>query len=379
MTRRRTVLMAAVATAGLPALTACAANTTESAASDGGGAESDGGSGAGTRTITDHAGVEVVLPARITRVAVDEIPIASTYLAYFQGSAPHLIGMSGSVVNALRGTVAAQMAPDILSVDTSYFDDGELNVETLLTLEPDVVLFNASNDEHRKMFAAAGIPAVGFATDGDPTTVYTDWLRLLEQVFGEPGKMDDTIAYGEKIVADAKARNAQAQDAGDTDVLIVFMYSSGTFRVAGEAEFFGSFWLQAAGARNAAVGTTTGLAPVTAEQILAWEPDTVLIGGAGQAQLTPDQVLDGGIDGADLTALTAVRDRRVYSNGLGMWSWFTPNPDAPLIATWIGQAVHPDLADAAGLRDLTVEYYSTVYGFDLTEEQVSQIYAASFA
>lgn len=287
--------------------------------------------------------------------------------------------MSASVVRALQDTVAARMAPQILEVQTAYADKGELNVESLLDLAPDVVLFNARNDEHRAQFAAAGIPAVGFSTQGDPATVYADWLRLLEQVFDEPGKMDETIAYGQGIIADAQARNRTAADGGDTDVLIVFMYSAGTFRVAGMPEFFGSHWLETANARNAAIGTTQPLAPVTAEQILAWDPDTVLIGGAGQAQLTPEQVIGGSIDGADLTSLEAVGQKRVYSNELGMWSWFTPNPDAPLVAAWIGQAVHPDLADPAALRTLTTEYYRKVYGYELSEDEVSQIYAASFA
>ena len=77
-------LTAILATATL-ALTACAGGSGSAAQS---GATAQDASASSTRTITDHAGNEVTLPATITRVAIDQIPIESTYLAYFDGKAP---------------------------------------------------------------------------------------------------------------------------------------------------------------------------------------------------------------------------------------------------------------------------------------------------
>ncbi len=369
----RPALLVAALSAAL-ALSACAPNTVEQP-----GTTTAPETAAGPRTVVDHGGNEVILPAEITRVAVDEIPIASTYLAYFHGEAPHLVGMSQGVVSALENTVAAAIAPEILDVDTSYYSNGDLSTETLLTLEPDVVLYNANNAEHREMFEAAGIPAVGFKTSGDPAEVYTEWLRLLEDVFGEPGKMDEVIAYGAEITAAARARNAAIPADERKNVLIVFRYSPGTLMVAGGAPFFGSFWLETANADNAAAETTQGLAPVTAEQVLAWNPDTVLVGGAGQAQITPATIIANAAEGLDLGSLEAARTGEVFSTGLGMWSWFTPNPDAPLIATWIGEAIYPQLQDREALAALTREYYEKLYGYALSDAEIDALYADSFA
>lgn len=371
--KRFSALVAATATAML-LLAGCSANTTEQSAS-----QSPTADEPTTRVITDHTGEEITIPAEITRVAVDQIPIASTYLAYFGGESTNLVGMSGSVVGALEGTVAEHIAPEILDIDTSYYDNGELNVESLLTLKPDVVLYNASNTAHGELFRAAGIPAVGFVTSGDPATVYADWLRLLEQVFGEPGKMDDVIEYGEELVADARERNATVAEADRKNTLIIFSYSSGTLTVAGEPEFFGSHWLATANANNAAVGTAQPLAQVTAEQVLAWDPDTVLISGVGQSQITPQQVLENTVEGLDLSSLPAVQRGDVFSTGLGMYTWFTPNPDAPLVANWIGAAIYPELYADGELEEMTKEYYESVYNYTLTDEQVEQIFTNSFS
>lgn len=373
--KKRPLALLASAIAAALLLGGCTANTTAPSAAPSAGDTAT----AATRVIVDHTGKEVTIPATIKRVAVDEIPIASTYLAYFKGSAPHLVGMSGAVVSALKGTVAADIAPELLKVDTSYYTDGDLNVESLLQLAPDVVFYNARNTDHAARFAAAGIPHVGFATTGDPATVYADWLRLLEQVFNEPGKMDDLISHGADLVAKARKTNATLPAADRKSVMIVFRYSPGTLTVAGEPEFFGSFWLATANAKNAAVGTTQPLAPVNAEQVITWNPDTILIGGAGQAQLTPKQLLDNSAEGIDLSSLTAVRKGNVYSTGLGMWSWFTPNPDAPVIANWIGAAIYPDLYKPNEIRKMTRDYYALAYGYKLSDKQLDAIFTRSFA
>ena len=67
---RKHFLLASLTAATSTALAACSS-------SDGSGGTGDGG----TRTITDHGDKQVTLPATVTRVAIDQIPIESTYIA----------------------------------------------------------------------------------------------------------------------------------------------------------------------------------------------------------------------------------------------------------------------------------------------------------
>ena len=78
MKTRLATLTAILATATL-ALTACAGGS--GSATGQSEATTQEASAASTRTITDHAGNEVTLPEKVTRVAIDQIPIESTYLA----------------------------------------------------------------------------------------------------------------------------------------------------------------------------------------------------------------------------------------------------------------------------------------------------------
>ncbi|EJF38622.1 ABC transporter substrate-binding protein [Actinomyces massiliensis] len=352
-----------------------AATGTALAACSGSNGSGSGGSGdGGTRTITDHGDKQVTLPATVTRVAIDQIPIESTYIAYFDGSAPNLVGMSAARVAALKDTIAAEIAPEILEVDTSYYDNGELNVESLLALNVDVVLYNASNDKHGQLFEQAGIPAVGFTTEGDPTSTYADWMHLLEDVFDEPGKMTDKIALGTGYVEDAQARAAQIAEADKLSTFVLMGVKDGMITVAAGTEgWFTDSWAKRMNYTDSAKDLTGSAAPTELETVLGWDPDCILVTGKGMSDLTAKDILAGSAGGVDFTQLKAYENKAVYSTGLGMWNWFTPNPDAPLAAYWVGSSLYPDKFTDIDLPALTKDYYKQMYAFDLTDDQVTTI------
>ena len=135
-----------MATATL-ALTACAGGSGSAAQS--GATAQDASASSRARSPTTRAAGH---PARHNhRVAIDQIPIESTYLAYFDGRLP------GGHERPRQGDEPddREMAPEMMQVDTSYYDKGELNAEALLVLNVDVVFYNAFNKEHAEMFRKA--------------------------------------------------------------------------------------------------------------------------------------------------------------------------------------------------------------------------------
>ena len=371
MKTRLATLTAILATATL-ALTACSggsgATTSQSDHS------TQEASAASTRTITDHAGNEVTLPEKVTRVAIDQIPIESTYLAYFDGKAPYLVGMSAARVKAMSQTIAAQMAPEMMQVDTSYYDKGELNAEALLNLNVDVVFYNAFNKEHGEMFRKAGIPAVGFTTLGNPSETYAEWIELLEDVFNEDGHMADKIALGKDLVADARARTAKVPADQKVSTMVLMGAADGQLAVAGGKDgWFTNEWADSLNYTNVTRDTDTSHTPVTFEQVLTWDPQVLLVTGKGMSNMTANTVLTNSVEGVDLSTLSSVKSGRVYSTGLGMWNWFTPNPDSPIVANWIGASLYPEQFSDVDLVSMTKDYYQKMYNFTLTDEQAQRI------
>ena len=327
-----------------------------------------------TRTITDHAGNEVVLPEKITRVAIDQIPIESTYLAYFDGKAPYLGGHERRPRHGHE--------PDDRRRDGTRDDAGghqllrQGRTQRRSPAEPDVdvVFYNAFNKEHGEMFRKAGIPAVGFTTMGNPSETYTEWMELLEDVFNEDGHMADKIALGKDLVADARARTAKVPEDQRVSTMVLMGAADGQLAVAGGKDgWFTNEWADSLNYTNVSRDTDTSHTPVTFEQVLTWDPQVLLVTGKGMSNMTANSVLTNSVQGVDFSTLSAVKSGRVYSTGLGMWNWFTPNPDAPIVTNWLGASLYPEQFSDVDLVAMTKDYYQKMYNFTLTDEQARRI------
>ena len=211
--------MAAVSAAGV--LAACGGSASSSVASSAVSSEATSSAASmdetGTHTVVDHGGNEVEVPNKVTRVVIDQIPILSTYMAYFEGSAPYIVGYCGSFKSVISDTVLKNIAPELLESSDTVYAQSDLNIEEIMKLNPDVILYNAGNSSHAEILKASGIPSIGFATVGasteaDPIERYEEWLKLLEQIFNEPGKTEAFVAAGDEIVADVEARIAEVPE-----------------------------------------------------------------------------------------------------------------------------------------------------------------------
>ena len=124
----------------------------------------------GTHTVIDHGGNEVEVPDEITRVVIDQIPILSTYMAYFGGEAPYIVGYCGSFKQTISETVLKNIAPELMESSDTVYAQSDLNIEEIMKLDPDVILYNSGNAQHAEILKASGIPCVGFATVDDEDT-----------------------------------------------------------------------------------------------------------------------------------------------------------------------------------------------------------------
>ena len=370
--------MAAVSAAGVLAACGSSSSSASSAVSSAAASSETAVSAGetGTHTVIDHGGNEVEVPNKVTRVVIDQIPILSTYMAYFEGSAPYIVGYCGSFKSVISDTVLKNIAPELMNSSDTVYAQSDLNIEEIMKLDPDVILYNAGNASHAEILKASGIPSVGFATVGasteaDPLERYEQWLKLLEDVFNEPGKTEAFVAAGDEIVADVEARIAEIPETDRPSALILWKYSDGVPQVSGEGTF-GTYWMQHLGVTDKAL-ETSGFAQTSMEQIYSWDPDILFLDGPGLQPLRTEDVLTGNVEGADFSTLTAVQNGRVYNTTLGMWNWFTPNPDAPLVLAWLACNTYPDAFADYPLEDTIKTYYHDWYGYDVTDDELEEM------
>lgn len=362
-------------------VTGCGSSTGTGTTSQGDGSQAQNSQAAvdekGTHKVTDQAGNTVEVPNKITRVVIDQIPILSTYMSYFKGSAPYIVGYCGSFKDTITKTVLKDIAPELMKSSDTVYAQSDLNIEEIMKLNPDVILYNANNASHAQILKESGIPSIGFATvgastDADSIDRYQQWLELLEDVFNEDGKMNDFKSAGNAIVADVEKRIATVPQDKRPSAMILWKYSDGVPQVSGNGTF-GTFWLKRLGVKDVVVDEAKGFTQVNMEQVYRWDPDILFLDGPGLLSLRTADVIENRVQGTDFSTLSAVKNKRVYDTTLGMWNWFTPNPDAPLVYAWLACKTYPEVFADYPLEQTIKDYYQKWYGYTVTDADMAEM------
>ena len=106
------------------------------------------------------------------------------------------------------------------------------------------------------------------------------------------------------------------------------------------------------------------------EQIYKWNSDIILI--TTMTETTAEDILNNSIEGQDWSQIEAVKNGKDFKEPLGVFHWFPPSGDAPLMAKWMAQTLHPDLFTYS-MSDEIKLYYENFYGYKLTQEQIDGI------
>ena len=137
----------ALALSALMALTGCGSAAGGAAAPSGEARETAADASGGTeqagetRVIIDQVGNEVELPAQVNRIVIASAwPLASVY-CLFDGSVEKLVGVDQAIISAAENSMLVKVAPEIVNVESGFSQNGVINAEELLKLDPDVVLY----------------------------------------------------------------------------------------------------------------------------------------------------------------------------------------------------------------------------------------------
>lgn len=328
------------------------------------------------RTVVDHAGNEVVLPERIDRIVISGLlPLPSVY-CLFEGNADKLVGMPPSAMAAAENSILAEFMPDILKVSTDFSKNNELNIEELLELKPDVVFYSATNTAEYEKLKTTGIPLVGFSTsnwDFNCIETFEGWVTLLGEVLNQENKAQEIVDYGKSVEKEVVEKIEKAGDIEKPRVMILFNYYNGVMKVAG-SNFFSQYWIETTGGINVAA-ELDGTVEVNMEQVYEWNPDIIYI--TNFTPYLPEDLYTNAIQGDDWSTVKAVQDQKVYKFPLGMYRWFPPASDTPLALKWLAQKNQPELFKDIDMEQEVKDYYKRFYNYDLTPEQVTQIFNPS--
>ena len=324
-------------------------------------------------TITDVAGRDVTLEAPAERVILGE-GRQIFFAAVLDTEDPfgRIVGWREDLQQASPESYAAyaEKFPELTDIPTfGGFKDGTFDIEQAVALDPDVMIMNleakAATEEagYEEKLAKVGIPIVYIDFREQPFDNTPKSMEIIGQLFGAQDRAAEFNAFYE------------AQMARVTDVIaaqenlerpLVFVERAGGYSEECCLSFgngnFGTF-VELAGGENMAkpfIPATFGT--INAEQIIASDPDQIVVTGGNWEAYVPGGDWIGVGPGADMaeakSKLAALMQRPGFTGVAAVdagevhaiWHQFYNNPYSFVAVQQLAKWQHPDL-----FRDLDPE------------------------
>lgn len=321
-------------------------------------------------TIIDQNDREVVLPEQIEKVVMTALPLPSIY-ALTGESVNKIVGMHPGAKSAIENSIMGKMTPELLNAETGFIEGTDLNIEEVLKLEPDVAFFWGSYTNQQEQWEEAGIPAIAVKTQGggDALETLSSWLKIFGQVFNKESQVNDVIAYGKTTLDEIQNKTNVLKEEEKVQSLILFKHSTEEIIVPGKGHY-GQFWIEATGGYNVAreIDVT---ANVNMEQVYAWNPEVIFI--SSFTETMPEDLYENNISGQDWSKVEAVKNKRVYKIPVGVYRWYPPSGDVPLMMKWMAKSQYPEIFTGINMEEEIVNYYDTFYNFSISTDEVNHI------
>ncbi len=321
-----------------------------------------------TKTITDMVGRTLTVPQTIDRVLGTSPPgtIALFVLA------PDKLGGLNFEPNKQNGSVYMSEKYRTLPVVGGWFGKQTGNYETFISMNPDILIhddtwsstFSETLTERQQKFG--DIPVVG-VRNSMSVTGYDSSIQFLGDLLGAEEQARSLSEYYNRVMTTVTSRVESIPD----DQRARVYYAEGPKGLQTDPKGSShSELVELAGGINVAdcqVLPGMGMTPVSMEQVTKWNPDVIIVGDPGFYSAIWNDPL--------WQDIPAVKNHRVFLVPQSPFTWFDRPPGVNRIIgiPWTAKVFYPDLFADMDLVELTREFYSKFYHYDLTESEVNSL------
>ena len=300
-------------------------------------------------TLTDQAGRTVTIEKAPQRLVSGYY--ISTSLLIALGLEEQLVGVEAKADKRAIYRLAAPALMELPSVGTAK----EFDMEGCLALSPDLVILPLKLKSAAETLAGMGIDAL--VVNPESRDLLNDMIELIAAATGTEARAAQLRGFTDtqQVALAALLEGAAAPRvylAGNSSLLSTaggHMYQSDMITLAGgtnvAADIDDTYWTE-----------------IGYEQLLAWDPDCIVL--ASDATYTADDVLSD----PNLGDCAAVKNGRVYQLPGKAEAWDSPVPSGILGSLWLASVLHPDRLSAADCAAIIDDYYTTFYGFTYSEQ-----------
>lgn len=319
-----------------------------------------------TRKITDMAGRTVEVPNEISS-AFSATPASAIYL--YTLVPDKMLGWNYELNEAEKS-----MIPEEYHTLPSFGMGDAISYEAVIAAGPDIAvsavsISRAAVEEADKLSQRLGIPVVVLSADlMDTPAAY----RLMGELFGVAAQAEKLAAYAEETFG-----SISSMDITDAEKVRVYYGNGETSLETAPAGSSHGQIIELVNAVNAArleLGDGSRM-QISKEQLLAWDPDVIIVNGEPKASLSGGAAADALLNDPDLNALKAVKNGMVFGIPNAPFGWVDrpPGPNRIIGMRWLAGKIYPEHFDFDVDEEVRT-FFRLFYHVNLTDEQLAQLY-----
>ena len=330
---------------------------------------SEAADAAGEREITDMAGRTVVVPDEIETVFS-----SSTVTAIFMYTlAPDKLLGWNYELNELEKSIILEEYHDL----PNFGMGDSINYEAVIAADPTIAVnVGTINDKMisdcDKLSKSLGVPVV--AVDGD-LSASAEAYRFMGDLLGEEEQAEKLASYAEKTFADIEKMEVPE----DKKVRIYYGNGEDSLETAPAGSAHGQIidMVNAVNVADLEMGEGSRV-QISAEQLLAWDPDVIVVNGEPKADTSGASAAEAILANPDYASLKAVQDQQVYGTPNTPFSWMDRpmGPNRIVGIRWLSGLIYPEYLNY-NVDEEVKEFFDLFYHVQLTDEKLENIYSGT--
>lgn len=314
-----------------------------------------------TKIVVDMMGREVRIPEYPERIVC--LYAATAHMMTLVGKTEKIIGAPGGIK---RDILLRTKYPDIINV-ASPAEEGSINAEELVRLEPDLVLVRRSIVEslsESEKLDKLGIPYV--VVDFYSIEDVQKSIRIIGEIFDKQEICDDYIAYMNEMLSMVEER---IKGIDESEKIRVYHSTNNTLVTDTRGGICDEI-THIAGVVNVAIEVETvfgfSTKDTTIEELYKWDPDAIIVNEYYAVQyIMMNKKWEG---------LAAVQNNNVISLPLGISRWCHQGSIEPHMGVlFIAWKFYPERFSDIDIKAIINDYYTRFFEIEMDEELIERI------
>ena len=321
-----------------------------------------------TREITDMAGRKVTVPTAENIESVFSAgPVAAIFL--YMVAPDKLLGWNYELNDVEKSIILDKYQ------DLPNFGMGDaVNYEAVIAANPTIAINSGKiNDamvsDCDALSESLGIPVV--AVDNELNNS-AEAFRFMGELLGVEDHAEELAQYAEQVFTDI---NALSDIPEEKKVSVYFGNGEDSLETAPRGSQHAQIFdvINAVNVADLELGDGSRV-QISAEQLLAWDPDVIVVNGEPKADKSGSSAAEDILSNPDYASLKAVQDQKVYGTPNVPFSWVDrpAGPNRLIGMRWFSALIYPEYIKC-DINEEIHKFFDLFYHVDLSDEQLENV------